>query len=480
MRIYGSFTGRCRSLSAKHTFTNSAARERAVSAMAVRETGQHGPFHFFSSFLDHLLHWNHDESPRVQSHGRSPSSASIFGKGIFGDFEDMDMGFEESDLMESSTTSTSLLLNKYSVSELDRLLGHYGVRQKLSSLGIDQAYVDIDTTDSFVHKFYIWMGPRSQGDKDESHLLVEMVFRRVRAVEGLRATQRVISYAQAKEEGTLLGRTDSLAETEKQLGLLLLGAPVVKQLTGLADPDFIIIEWTRMQNPSPLAYLHAKYQGPELLPGQEYPPLGIGKLMERAISELAVASKRDALVNVPLYFHNAFFYKRLGYKFVNPVLEGVFDTLVSDLEGYVQQEGIHLVAQAVVCGRLKARVLRSSRLERWTQASSRVNEDSTQPGSPDKSFVETKVVKWKGDDMVLPLSDRMQAYFSSKTYLDVAERFHKHGVFYIDPEVGVLTEEDWSQAVDLRHVDTSFRRGQEGGIVVEAHCTGCGGLGATC
>ena len=56
----------------------------------------------------------------------------------------------------------------------------------METQGIKEYYFELDTSDWYIHKFYLWMGQEDVSPKDESHLLAEMWFRRVQNIHQVR------------------------------------------------------------------------------------------------------------------------------------------------------------------------------------------------------------------------------------------------------------------------------------------------------
>eukprot|EP01134_Creolimax_fragrantissima_P004493 CFRG4493T1 len=113
--------------------------------------------------------------------------------------------------------------------------------------------------------------------------------------------------------------------------------------------QLLLVEWVLMQNITEeldVAMRHA-------LPGQQYPGLGIMNEMSTIVMQ-KFANGKDAVLNSPLYFHNALMYKSFpGCTFLNPEYEGKFRTLVSDLMPYVEDEenfGLAVVSRALFFG----------------------------------------------------------------------------------------------------------------------------------
>lgn len=392
-----------------------------------------------------ILAFQLDLMGSVTSKANRPSSGHLGGWVPFPAISFSDLGldqikFEDDDVLLNGDGAQRPLLGKYTLARLEEISEQYGIRTELEARGISSAYVDMDTSDHFVHKLFFWYGIKGTTPKDKQHLLLEMFFRRVTSVENIRDSK------QAPPE-TLTGATlrqmdESLQlSATRKLSLMQCGAPAVALLQRFSKPDFVVIEWTRMQNPMREDSSH----GEKLLPGQEYPSLGIGHLMGNVLMSLASASHRDALVNCPLYFHTAVIYSKLGWRFVNPAVEGIFQTLLEDTRTEIVGRGLVWAAHAVVAGGLKARI-------HSMDASSgvKIAELHDQAGGDAADVV---TVMWKGAAMMHPISDRARHYLKSDQYLSIFKAFKGSGVFSI-AETNILTEEDWEKAVPLVNIDT--------------------------
>jgi hypothetical protein len=76
--------------------------------------------------------------------------------------------------------------------------------------------------------------------------------------------------------------------------------------------SFLIFEWLTIQDP----LVEFSDRRPPL-PGQEHPGLGMGKKVVDVFSYLARLSRRDGLLAFPAYFHNALLFSRY-FAFLNP------------------------------------------------------------------------------------------------------------------------------------------------------------------
>jgi hypothetical protein len=318
-------------------------------------------------------------------------------------FEDLMDG----DISEENSVKACdhMLLGKYGLDMLTAYVDKSGVSAALRARGFDRIRVDIDTSDNFVHKFFIFNDDPTVPDLQE-RLLVELVIRRVRDV------------LMFKSIAALVYNSSSSKLQEEDVSVY--GRECVKQLSGMNNLDFIVIEWLRMQDPT-------NKELKALFPGQEYPSLGIGKVFFAAITGLAKTAERDGLVNIPLYFHSAQFYFKNGHQFINPVFQGIFTKLLVDIDSDLAEHGLLLVSLAILKGGLFARF----RGEEYRR------------------------VKWNGQEMILALSQRLSRYLTSSSYASVSEQFYinKSTVFKLEYS-DMASEEEWKQSIAIFDVDT--------------------------
>ncbi len=154
--------------------------------------------------------------------------------------------------------------------------------------------------------------------------------------------------------------------------------PLARDL-GLDVLSFLAVHWLSLQHPRG-AFTAERLR----LPGQDYPGLGLGRLLIARMVAWARGWGKDGLVNFPEYFHNALFYSEV-FRFLSPARQGRFEALARDLAPLG-------VAQAS-----------------WALEEGRVIEESG--GGP---------VAWEPGEMVAPLTPRLQAYLSSAEYREQA------------------------------------------------------------
>lgn len=156
------------------------------------------------------------------------------------------------------------------------------------------------------------------------------------------------------------------------------------------EMDALVIDWLTFQNPNaPITPDRA------LLPGQKYPGLGIMRICMRAIIDLAKQIGKEAVINIPEYYHNAVLY-RPAFRFFSAYVEGRFLALQDFLSGMSLAEASRAVAEQRI----------------WNEARKEV-------------FV------WKPHEQVLGLSPRVRDYFASVLYDNKAEEARKESRFQL-------------------------------------------------
>jgi hypothetical protein len=105
--------------------------------------------------------------------------------------------------------------------------------------------------------------------------------------------------------------------------------------------------------------------------------------------ETAKRNGRYGIVNVPEHFHNSLLYDgRLGFKFLNPEDQGVFERMVEDLGRDIREKGMAAVS--------------------WAISLRFVSCDGDE-------FV------WEGHEQVLPFSEAMASYFARREYRAICQ-----------------------------------------------------------
>jgi hypothetical protein len=144
---------------------------------------------------------------------------------------------------------------------------------------------------------------------------------------------------------------------------------------GVEVLSVLVVEWLALQDPRGVF----TRERPRL-PGQTYPGLGLGRHLYTRVLGWAAEWGKDALVNVPAYFHNAKFYAP-PFAFLSAAEQGRFEALCRDLADVPVAEA----SAALQAGRVL----------------------DVATGEP---------VTWSPGDMVAALSPPVRAYLSSAEY----------------------------------------------------------------
>jgi len=179
------------------------------------------------------------------------------------------------DLLQHNTSDR--LLGRFSEEQVVAALKNYGVLQQLKEKGFPQPRILIRSIDPF------------------------------------RQTLKILSSPDAPEE-------DPYLLCELRLFDTWLKNPALEELLEI-EFDALVIDWLLFQNPK------ATFS-PERprLPGQQYPGLGIMRSSMTAILDFAKQIGKEAVVNIPEYYHNAALYWP-SFRFFSPHAEGEFCSL---------------------------------------------------------------------------------------------------------------------------------------------------------
>jgi hypothetical protein len=172
----------------------------------------------------------------------------------------------------------------------------------------------------------------------------------------------------------------SLVDLRLGEGTTLADEPLLRQ----RGPDvlsFLSIHWMSLQDPG----REFTAERPRL-PGQDHPGLRLARPLIERVLLWATQWGKDALLNLPEYYHNAVFYSK-AFKFVAPVRQGRFEALRRDL-------ALLHVAQA------------SSAVEQR-----RVLEEPW--GAP---------LHWEAGEMLFPISEPVRRYLESPEYVTAVAR----------------------------------------------------------
>jgi hypothetical protein len=242
------------------------------------------------------------------------------------------LSLTEEDLVQDlRREGTNRLLERFSEAEVFAALKDYGVMELLSQKGFTNPKLVIRSMDPFRQSVKLIDSKTSP--EDEDHMLCEL---------------RVFD---AHVKGLCPASGDTM------------------------EMNTLVVDWLVFQNP------RAKFS-PERpkLPGQKYPGLGIMRPCMQAILDLARQTGKEAVINIPEYYHNAVLYSK-AFHFFSPFVEGRFRELQEFLRNLNLAEASHAVSSGKI----------------WNETKGEV-------------FV------WKPHELVLGITDRVKNYFNSQDY----------------------------------------------------------------
>ncbi|RUS20261.1 hypothetical protein BC937DRAFT_95588 [Endogone sp. FLAS-F59071] len=309
----------------------------------------------------------------------------------------IDLGLSDQDLFATTRTNEHdqpLFLGDYTREDLDRAFEHYGIDKALDSHGYTQRIVTLDTSDFFVHRITVTDRSLLTDDSFASakdRFLLDGFFRKKDFSVHDFKTYQFLRRVERNDINAPEIRTTVYVKPEYA------GKIYTMMEQELCDKYTItIIEWLCMQDPK-RSFTEDRPQ----LPGQEHPGLKIGRKVVNLLLDLAKKHGRDGMGNVPEHFHNAYLYQRKGYRFINPAFQGFFDSIIAELQFDLDTYGLAVVSWAFKNGHL------------------RDNQD--------------RMIIWHPEDQIYPISSRLRAYFTSRAYRRLYDRYrHQHYGAHID------------------------------------------------
>ena len=246
---------------------------------------------------------------------------------------DIDFSVSEEEILKDldSETGNNRLLERFSEDEVMRALSQKGVLQALSDRGFPQPKMTIRSMDPFRQTLKIFTAMDTP--EDDEHLLCEL---------------RVFD-SHLKGPCPITGK--------------------------LFEIDALVIDWLNFQNPK------GKFSPDKpRLPGQRYPGLGIMRISMSAILDLAREIGKEAVINIPEYYHNAILY-RPAFHFFSAFVEGRFNVLERFFSGRSLADASNSIA------------------------AQRIFNETT-----------NEVFVWKPHEQILGLTPRISDYFKSELY----------------------------------------------------------------
>ena len=197
----------------------------------------------------------------------------------------------EPEKLEDMFSSNNLFMGKYDDNKMMAKLDRVGIIGILHKKGYRDLVVSIIRQDDYTSRLYV-----NFDSQEKETRLIELIVR----------------------EGVFKPREDFIPAYDFSAGLSML-----------------LIEWVALQDPK------ASFN-PEKprLPGQQYPGIGGLKNMQELFYHLCKSSGKDAIVDVPEYFHSAAIYSPLYtkiydrvYAFFSPFDAGIMQAMLRDLTG---------------------------------------------------------------------------------------------------------------------------------------------------
>jgi hypothetical protein len=163
--------------------------------------------------------------------------------------------------------------------------------------------------------------------------------------------------------------------------------------------SMLLIEWLALQDPRSVF----SDERPRL-PGQAYPGLGGLKNMQSLLYDFGKATGKDAIIDIPEYYHAAVIYTRLyseiyslAYSFFSPIDSGQLQAMIRDFKG---------VSLADVSFAVTFDCLLNART-----------------GEP---------AYWKPSEEIYPISRKLHKYFNLKEYKDIVHETMNELSFTMD------------------------------------------------
>jgi hypothetical protein len=253
--------------------------------------------------------------------------------------------------------SSNLFMGRYDEKELMSMLDRVGIIGILHKKGYRDLVVSIIRQDDYTSRLYV-----NFDSQEKDTRLIELIVR-----EGVFRPREVFVDSYDFSEGL----------------------------------SMLLIEWVALQDP------RARFSPDKpRLPGQQHPGIGGLKNMQEFLYDLGKSSGKDAIVDVPEYFHSAAIYSRLYteiydrmYAFFSPVEAGIMQAMLRDLTGRPLADISFAVAFDCLCD---ARTLAR--------------------------------VKWRTSEQIYPISRKLQRYVEDAEYKRIVMKTFAEHAFAMDWE----------------------------------------------
>lgn len=191
--------------------------------------------------------------------------------------------------LEENLFSSKLFMGRYDEQQLIAMLDRVGIISILHRRGYRNLVLSIHRQDDYTSRLYV-----NFDSLEKETRLIEVIVR----------------------EGVFRPKENFMASYDFSDGLSML-----------------LIEWLALQDP------RAQFSPDKpRLPGQQYPGLGGLKNMQEFLYGLGQSAGKDAIIDIPEFFHSAAIYSRLyseiysvTYSFFSPIDAGIMQAMLRDL-----------------------------------------------------------------------------------------------------------------------------------------------------
>ncbi|KAF2074716.1 hypothetical protein CYY_003992 [Polysphondylium violaceum] len=318
----------------------------------------------------------------------------------------------DDDSFFSNPNESDLLLNTYTLKELEEYMVRFGIVEELKKRDYKDLEIIPDFSDPFVHRIQITDKKLNHQKNSSDDILMDLFIRR----KEIYVSDIISQKSKEQEQVSIESIPNSGSNHNPRIDSRYLPHFIVEgniyswkefksteKCTNLINYAIkaTVIEWLCLQD---VSREFSSIRPP--LPGQYFPGLGIAKQTDLLLVYLATKQNRDCILNTPFRFYNAFMYQSREYFFIDPSVQAMFLSLLADLEPYITKFGLSPVSWAFEFGCVKYR---------------------------DEKENINYVVKWEFHMQIRPISKRMTHYIKSKEYADsVKENLRPLNSFYID------------------------------------------------
>jgi len=269
--------------------------------------------------------------------------------------KDITISIDPDNACRNDFLDTGLFLGRYDKDHMMRLFERVGITKILHEKGYKDLILSIHRHDDYTSRLYV-----NSGSLEKEARIIELIVR-----EGVFRPTRTFVDGYDFDGGL----------------------------------SMMLIEWLALQDPM----IEFSKEKPRL-PGQAYPGLGGLKNMQGLLYRLGRSLGKDAIVDIPEYFHAAAIYSRMytkiysrKYSFFSPIDAGQVKAMIRDLKDRPLSD----VSFAIAFDCL-------------------VDEKTSE------------MVHWRPSEQVYPITKRLYAYIEDKRYKDMVEEVSGSLSFAID------------------------------------------------